>query len=60
MKGKRGMSDSNRTLDTVSAVEERYSAAAEQREAALCCPVDYDANYLKVIPNEVIDRDYGW
>ena len=59
MKGKRGMSDSNRTLDTVSAVEERYSAAAEQREAALCCPVDYDANYLKVIPNEVIDRDYG-
>jgi len=59
VKGKRGMSDSNRTLDTVSAVEERYSAAAEQREAALCCPVDYDAKYLKVIPNEVIDRDYG-
>lgn len=47
------------TLDTENAVRERYSAAAEQREAQLCCPVDYDKQYLKVIPKEVIDRDYG-
>ena len=53
------MSGDNKTLDTVSAVEQRYSAAAEEREAALCCPVDYDAQYLRVIPQEVIDRDYG-
>ena len=53
------MSSENKTLDTVSAVEQRYSAAAEEREAALCCPVDYDAQYLRVIPQEVIDRDYG-
>lgn len=53
------MTEDNNTLDTVSAVEERYSAAAEQREESLCCPVDYDAKYLKVIPQEVIDRDYG-
>lgn len=46
-------------LDTHHAVEQRYSAAAEQREAALCCPVDYDAQYLEIIPQEVIDRDYG-
>ena len=47
------------TLDTENAVRERYSAAAQQREAELCCPVDYDTQYLKIIPQEVIDRDYG-
>lgn len=47
------------TLDTEQAVRQRYSAAAEEREPQLCCPVDYDAQYLKVIPQEVIDRDYG-
>lgn len=40
-------------------VSSRYSAAAKVREAALCCPVDYDKKYLEVIPKEVIDRDYG-
>ena len=44
---------------TEKAVRDRYSTAAETREAQLCCPVDYDANYLKVIPEEVIQRDYG-
>jgi len=41
------------------AVKDRYAAASQAREAALCCPVDYDAQYLKVIPTEVIERDYG-
>jgi ubiquinone/menaquinone biosynthesis C-methylase UbiE len=41
------------------AVRERYAAAARVREAALCCPVDYDARYLESIPAEVIERDYG-
>jgi ubiquinone/menaquinone biosynthesis C-methylase UbiE len=42
-----------------SSVRERYSAAAQEREAALCCPVDYNPEYLRVIPEEVIERDYG-
>lgn len=46
-------------LDTDVAVRDRYSAAAQAREVELCCPVDYDAKYLKIIPQEVIDRDYG-
>ena len=46
-------------LDTEHAVRERYSAAAQKREVELCCPVGYDAQYLKIIPQEVIDRDYG-
>ncbi len=41
------------------AVRDRYSAAAQQREAALCCPVDYPSDLLKVIPTEILERDYG-
>ncbi len=42
-----------------SAVKSRYAAGAQAREATLCCPVDYDPGFLKVIPEEVIERDYG-
>jgi arsenite methyltransferase len=42
-----------------SATRERYAAAAAAPEAALCCPVDYDPQFLKAIPTEVIEKDYG-
>lgn len=42
-----------------TAVKNRYANAAVAPEAALCCPVDYDPQYLKVIPAEVIEKDYG-
>jgi arsenite methyltransferase len=42
-----------------NACDERYSPAATKVVAALCCPVDYDAKWLKAIPQEVIDCDYG-
>ncbi len=45
--------------DSERAVRERYTAAALEREAALCCPVDYDPRYLAAIPQEVLERDYG-
>ena len=48
-----------KSLDTENAVASRYSAAAQAVEPALCCPVDYDADFLKIIPSEVIERDYG-
>lgn len=47
------------TLNVEHAVRERYSDAAGERQPELCCPVDYDRQYLEVIPQEVIDRDYG-
>ena len=37
----------------------RYSEAAKQKSAELCCPIDYDASLLKILPKEIIDRDYG-
>lgn len=46
-------------MKTEHAVKERYAAASKCQEPALCCPVDYDPRYLKPIPTEVIERDYG-
>lgn len=46
-------------LDTEKEVLQRYGAASKNREEALCCPVQYNPEYLKVIPQEIIDRDYG-
>ena len=47
------------SLDVETAVRDRYSRAASEREAALCCPVEYNKEYLKILPQEVIERDYG-
>src|SRR5688572_17474170 len=46
-------------LNVERAVRDRYSGAAQARVDALCCPVEYDKEFLKVIPAEVIERDYG-
>ena len=42
-----------------SIVRQRYAAGAKERADKLCCPVDYESEYLEVIPREVIERDYG-
>src|SRR5213080_3157435 len=42
-----------------STVRKRYGAGAKAREESLCCPVSYNQEYLKVIPQEVVERDYG-
>ncbi len=44
---------------TDTAVYERYAAAAQEREDVLCCPVDYRTEHLSVIPDEILQRDYG-
>lgn len=46
-------------MKTEFAVKDRYAAAAGAQEQALCCPVDYNPEYLKAIPAEVIEKDYG-
>ncbi len=42
-----------------SAVKDRYSEAAQSLQSELCCPVSYNPAYLKIIPDEVLERDYG-
>ncbi len=46
-------------MNVTSSVQQRYSEGANARQAELCCPVDYNTEYLKIIPSEVIERDYG-
>ncbi|MGX2039170.1 methyltransferase domain-containing protein [Methylocaldum sp. MU1018] len=42
-----------------TSVLERYSDGAQRVEPALCCPVDYDKTLLKLLPQEIIEKDYG-
>ncbi|MFP4009107.1 MAG: methyltransferase domain-containing protein [Spirulinaceae cyanobacterium] len=52
--------NSQSSLDHLeNAVLERYQAGAKQREASLCCPTEYDNNYLAILPQEIIEKDYG-
>jgi len=47
------------TRSKESIVRERYAAGAKEPVDEICCPVDYKSEYLKVLPREVIERDYG-
>lgn len=40
-------------------VQEFYGIAAEQPQAELCCPVNYEADDVQHIPPEVLERFYG-
>lgn len=46
-------------MNTESKVSERYAEGAKEVQPSLCCPVDYDAALLKLLPQEIIDKDYG-
>lgn len=53
------VSSQSLAYDVESAVRDRYAAGAQQPQASLCCPTDYDKRYLEVIPAEIIEKDYG-
>lgn len=40
-------------------VLERYSEGARAYQAELCCPVEYDLELLQILPQEILDKDYG-
>jgi len=47
-------------LDVEDIVKRRYSAGAHKREQNLCCAaVTYRADLLRVLPREIVARDYG-
>jgi arsenite methyltransferase len=48
-----------KSQSTETIVRQRYAIGAKERADQLCCPVDYESAYLSVIPQEVIERDYG-
>ncbi len=47
------------TYDVEQVVLERYQAGADQVQPSLCCPTEYDNTYLKLIPQEILQKDYG-
>lgn len=47
------------TLNIEEVVRERYTKGARVREDELCCPVVYRAEYLDILPREILERDYG-
>src|ERR1700746_2176513 len=53
------MNTANPTLRAETAVKQRYAAAAKTPETSLCCPAEYERGLLEVIPQEVIEKDYG-
>ncbi len=46
-------------MNVQSAVLERYSEGAKDVQPSLCCPVNYDSSLLALLPQEIIDKDYG-
>ena len=50
-------SENHRNME--AAVLERYGNAAQTVEACLCLPVSCDKALLNVIPDEILERDYG-
>ncbi len=46
-------------MNVETSVRARYSKAARNTETALCCPVEYDRDLLKLLPEEILERDYG-
>lgn len=46
-------------MSIYSDVSERYAKGAQAREESLCCPVDYDQSLLAMLPQEIIEKDYG-
>lgn len=53
------MNINQKKLDVEQAVRERYSVASQAAQPSLCCPTSYDSQYLNVLPDELIERDYG-
>ncbi|NEO26686.1 MAG: methyltransferase domain-containing protein [Kamptonema sp. SIO4C4] len=45
--------------DIETTVLKRYQEGAKQQEAQLCCPTDYEGQYLKILPQEILEKDYG-
>jgi len=37
----------------------RYGEGASEVERGLCCPTEYDPQFLALLPSEIVEKDYG-
>jgi len=51
--------NSSSRYDIEKTVLERYQEGAKSVQPSLCCPTSYEADYLKILPQEIIEKDYG-
>ena len=51
--------NNKKSIDHKQAIQNRYGSAAIEKESCLCTPVQFDNRYLKAIPPEIIEKDYG-
>lgn len=47
------------TYNVEAAVLERYQEGAREAQPSLCCPTEYNTQYLECLPEEIIAKDYG-
>ncbi|BAQ61949.1 methyltransferase [Geminocystis sp. NIES-3708] len=47
------------SYDIEKSVLERYEEGAKNYQPSLCCPTEYDSQFLRIIPDEIIAKDYG-
>lgn len=47
------------SMSVKESVLDRYSEGARERQESLCCPVSYDAGLLDILPEELLEKDYG-
>ncbi|MEB3210631.1 MAG: methyltransferase domain-containing protein [Leptolyngbyaceae bacterium] len=47
------------TYDIEGSVLERYRDGAREHQPSLCCPTSYDTQYLDLLPDEILAKDYG-
>lgn len=45
--------------DIESEVLRRYDEGAQTVQPALCCPTSYDSSVMNMLPEEILNRDYG-
>ncbi|ACB53643.1 putative methyltransferase [Crocosphaera subtropica ATCC 51142] len=45
--------------DIEKTVLDRYQEGAKVQQPSLCCPTEYEGNYLEILPQEIIEKDYG-
>jgi ubiquinone/menaquinone biosynthesis C-methylase UbiE len=47
------------SMNVKETVLDRYSEGARERQESLCCPVSYDTGLLAMLPDEILEKDYG-
>lgn len=55
--GESTQTTANYSIET--AVLDRYKAGAKEVQPTLCCPTEYEGNYVENLPEEIIEKDYG-